>query len=275
MKFNVPLLYCIVILLVVNAKGSYTDMIDSFCNSVTAFVTAYPLLSQSLDSISKSLPSSVAKFPFLDYYVSRPYLEDTILQIYNNSEYSGDSYSVVVGIKGAGKSSLIAHVLDKKSGVVYYSVNDLDTPESIVTRLLWSSGQKYESNLNGHFELLFPVFQNAAKSMNGRKVTLVLDLERGTTSEPLLTAIKLTAKMLGAVANVIVVVSDANAGTMTSFGDDHGQTMIWVGGMTEAEATTLARLIFPLVSDIDLRLLFDQVTHHERSEPFIPMLTLI
>lgn len=127
-------------------------------------------------------------------------------------------------------------------GVLYFAIDEADTALSFKRRL--------EGELNGHFDALFPHFEEAARSMRGRRATIVINLKCGHSSESVLYMIKSTATILATVANVIVVASNANAGM--TFGDDRRQRFIWVDGMTEAEAIELATAIFPLVATSDL-----------------------
>jgi hypothetical protein len=69
--------------------------------------------------------------------------------------------------------------------------------------------------------------------------------------------IKNFVKYLAVYANVIIVLSEANAGLV--FGDDKRQKIVWVGEMDTEEAKEYARKLHPDVSDADLNLLFDKV----------------
>jgi hypothetical protein len=69
--------------------------------------------------------------------------------------------------------------------------------------------------------------------------------------------VKSAAKKLATVANVIVVLSEANDALV--FGDDMRQKFIWVDGMTHDEAATYAKKLFPAVADLELELFFDKV----------------
>ena len=65
-------------------------------------------------------------------YVARPSLENFILQASEQSlKNKGGVCTILVGPKGAGKSSVVARVLSGKKGVVALLVSDRDTPESV------------------------------------------------------------------------------------------------------------------------------------------------
>ena len=106
-------------------------------------------------------------------------------------------------------------------------------------------------------DILEEVFLDAAKKSDGRRITVVLEVERGTAADGVLYMVKSAAKKLARFANVMVVLSEANAALM--FGDDRRHKFIWVDGMTHEEATTYAKKEFPAAADHDLELFFDKV----------------
>jgi hypothetical protein len=144
-------------------------------------------------------------------------------------------YTVLVGIKGSGKSSAIAHVLSNKPGLLYVTVSESDTSSSLLQKLLLISGERCDEIMNIlDVNILYPVLNQAAKDMGGRRVTVVLEIECGTDSNSVLYMAKSAAKKLAVSSNVIIILSEAIAGLM--FGDDLRQKFIWVDGMTEDEA---------------------------------------
>jgi hypothetical protein len=105
--------------------------------------------------------------------------------------------------------------------------------------------------------ILYPALNQAAKDMGGRRATVVLEVERGADSNSVLYMAKSAAKKLAVASNVIIILSEANAGLM--FGDDKRQKFIWVDGMTEDEATMYAKKEFPAVSDSALKEFIEKV----------------
>ena len=241
-----------------------SNNVDDFANAASAAASvasaltpAYPAAKRALERLLFHLPTATTTFPILENYVSRPSLEGGILRVYNSSRES-DAYTVIVGPKGAGKSTVVAHVLNNKSGVLYLDVSEADTEKTILRRVLVTSGESVEENFNDlTLNILYPVLAQAAKGGSGRRITIVFEVERGTSSEGVLYMVKSAAKKLAVAANVIVVLSEANAGLI--FGDDRRQKFIWVDGMTHEEATTYAKRLFPAVVDHDLELFFDKV----------------
>ena len=235
----------------------FVNIASESSNMLFAALAAYPKLEEILRLFVSKLPKTQRKFPALKDYVTRPALENDIMQVYNTSfaMKTIGAYTVIVGSKGAGKSYATAHVLGKKPGVLYVKV----TPEtsSLGIKLLEASGQVLREKMILGVGVLYPLLEQVA--LTGHPITIVFEVERGAgpSSEELLYTVKSTAKELAHVANVIIVLSEANAGL--AFGDDRRQKFIWVDGMTHEEATMYAKKVFPAVADHDLTAFFEKV----------------
>ena len=231
--------------------------VGTLSGAVSAIVAAFPGVSRALEKFQLNLPAIKHPFPIVKNYISRPSLESKIHKIYNSSKET-DAYTVLVGVKGSGKSSAVAHVLSNKPGLLYIAVSESDTSSSLLQKLLSISGERCDENMNIlDVNILYPVLNQAAKDMGGRRVTVVLEVERGTDSSSVLYMAKSVAKKLAVASNVIIILSEANAGLM--FGDDLRQKFIWVDGMTEDEATMYAKKEFPAISDSDLKQFIEKV----------------
>ena len=219
--------------------------------AVSAIVAAYPGVSRALKKLTLNLPTTKYIFEIPENYISRPALESKIQKVYDTRKKS-DAYTVLVGVKGSGKSSAVAHVLSNKPGLLYISVSESDTSSSLLQKLLAISGERCDENINIlDVNILYPVLNQAAKDMGGRRVTVVLEIERGADSNSVLYMAKSAAKKLAVASNVIIILSEANDGLM--FGDDLRQEFIWVDGMTEDEATSYAKKEFTAISESDLK----------------------
>ena len=106
-------------------------------------------------------------------------------------------------------------------------------------------------------QILIPVIREAAKRNKGVPVTVILEVETGSSSQDALAFVKYIAKKLAVAANVIIILSEANAGL--EFGDDRRQKFIWVDEMSSEEAERYARKIIPNVSKADLELVFENI----------------
>jgi hypothetical protein len=173
---------------------------------------------------------------------------------YSSLPFGHDSFTIVVGAKGGGKSTVVEQELNGKPGVLRLGVTEADTEQSILRRILKTGGELLGENMDLELDILAEVFLDAAKKSDGRRITIVLEVERGTAADGVLYMVKSAAKKLARFANVIVVLSEANAALM--FGDDRRHKSIWVDGM---EATTYAKKELPAVTSHDLKLFFDKV----------------
>ena len=236
------------------SSGDVFNTVGAFSSAIVA---AYPGVSRALEKLTRNLPTSKYNFEIPENYISRPALESKIQKVYASQEKC-DAYTVVVGVKGSGKSSAVAHVLSNKPGLLYISVSESDTSSSLLRKLLEISGERCDeiTNILG-VNILYPVLDQAAKDMGGRRVTVVLEIERGTDSNSVLYMAKSAAKKLAVASNVIIILSEANAGLM--FGDDLRQKFIWVDGMTKDEATSYAKKEFPAISESDLTEFIEKV----------------
>ena len=233
--------------------------------SKSIFEDASPLIMKTIagDLTRKLCETSISTTEYNNVrndsdYVTRPSLENCILQASEQSlKNKGGAYTIVVGAKGAGKTSAVARVLRAKKGMLALLVSDNDTPESIILKLIKKCGIDVKQGLKIDLEEFGPVLLKAAEVRKGRPIIIVFEVERSTVSVEILNLIKNFAKYLAVYASVIIVLSEANAGLV--FGDDKRQKIIWVDEMSTEEAKEYARKVHPDVSDADLELLFDKV----------------
>ena len=79
----------------------------------------------------------------------------------------------------------------------------------------------------------------AMEKRNGQPMTVLFQVERSSSSQNVLSLVKHTAKDFALFANVLIVLSEANA--VLGFGDDRRQKFILVGEMTPGEASSTSR----------------------------------
>ena len=235
---------------------------ENFIGITSLTFERFPTIIKALENLLISLPTIKPLFPddvgTDTNYVTRPLLEKEIQNVYSQkaSEKVGE-YTIVVGPKGAGKSFVVARALGDKEGVIHILVSQVDTPASFLGALLESCGKTVDEYKPLGLKILVEVFRKAANETRGVPVTLVLEVERGRSSPEVLDSVKCIAKQLAVAANVIVILSEANAGLI--LGGDDRQQFIWVDEMTNEEAETYARKIYPNVSVADLELLFENI----------------
>jgi hypothetical protein len=145
---------------------------DAASNVVSAVSTSGGLVqseAQMFHEWANQLPYATAHFRGAEYYVSRPSLESKILKVYESRQKDSDSYTIIVGPKGAGKSSTVAHVMQNKLGVLLLGVSEADSEKTILLKLLSVGGAHVE--VRGVLELvsLYPALAQAAGTQGGRR----------------------------------------------------------------------------------------------------------
>ena len=165
-------------------------------------------------------------------YVVRPELEAKILSVYDKTSLADGTYWIVYGVKGAGKTSAVDHALGDKAGVVLVRVSENDSVESIIAKIFEACGVVVNKAIR--LDQINEELYAAMEKRNGRPMTVLFEVERGSSSPNVLSIVKHTAKEFALFANVLIVLSEANA--VLGFGDDPRQKFILVGEMTREEA---------------------------------------
>lgn len=189
-------------------------------------------------------------------YITRPSFEKTILKVSENTMESKRPgiYTILVGPKGSGKSSVVARVLAGKRGVVHIVMSEKDTPFTIVLKMHHQLGLKYDRDVKVTLDHIPSVLQRVTEYREGLPITIVFEMEAcGPQS---LRLVKVVAAKLATNANVLVILSDMNAAS--AFTEDNKQQFIWVDEMTRGEAVDFAKRIHPAVSDSDLNLILEK-----------------
>jgi hypothetical protein len=159
------------------------------------------------------------------------------------------------GQKGAGKSSAVARVLSDKTGVAKMSISQGDTTSSILTELCKMCGQM--SIKSQRLDDFTAVLKEASEQRKGHPVTIVFEIDRGSSSPDVLSLVKHVAKYFALDANVLIVLSEANA--VLGFGDDQRQKFIWVDEMSRVEAETFVKKRVPDMSSEDFTRFADNI----------------
>ena len=198
-------------------------------------------------SLAKARPKFSEKVGPSSDYVSRPSIEKKVLDVFEKKSLQSGTYFVMYGPKGAGKSSLVARVLGDKTGVAKISISQGDTTSSILAKICKMCGQS--SMESSDLDDFSAVLRDACEQREGHPLTVVFEVERGSSSPEVLSLVKHVAKSFALNANVLIVLSEANA--VLGFGDDQRQKFIWVNEMSRAEAEEFVKKRVPSISTED------------------------
>jgi len=185
-------------------------------------------------------------------HISRPALEGKILAVYEKVDLSGGYYTIVYGVKGAGKSTSVQAALGDKTGVVVVTVVEGDTREKVIARI-YQSYLKIRLDSSSSIEIT-DAFLAATKERGGRPVTVVFEVE--TSSDVVMNVVKHISKEFSEAANVLIVLCEANA--VLSFGKDPRHKFIFVDEMTREEARQYVKKSNPKISSDDFNKFADK-----------------
>jgi hypothetical protein len=167
--------------------------------------------------------------------------------VYNNTSLDQESYYIVYGVKGAGKTSSVKHVLGNRPGVVLIRISQNDTNQTIINSIFKKCGVAVKEVPD--VDKIVDSMRDARAKRNGHPVTIVFEVERGSSSPEVLSLVKHISKDFAVVANVLIVLSEANA--VLGFGDDSRQKYIFVDEMTREEAEQFVKKRTPSISTDD------------------------
>lgn len=176
-------------------------------------------------------------------YQERVVLEKKIKAAMDKKASDNGFYTIIAGVKGAGKTTLVEKLCQNRTGVIRIAVNNEDNINTITNKLLDVCLPSYQyasirqTSMNSELQA---AFIKAAKQ-KGNPIVVIFDVERLNTTNNALSSIKHFAKMIAPTANVLIVLSEGNA--VLEFGGDSRQKFIWVDEMTEEEATINSKKI--------------------------------
>jgi hypothetical protein len=190
------------------------------------------------------------------YYVKRPSVESQIRMVYDNRDNSMGDYHIVYGVKGAGKSYIVASELEGKEGVIRIDVSQGDTAISIISKIAKICGLTLTANTVS-LSVFNPILKEAKVMRSGLPLTFVFEVERGSSSRDVVSLVKQVSKVLALKANVLIVLSEANA--VLGFGEDKRQQFLYVDGMEVLEAEEYAKKKYPTIQDHDIQNFIDKI----------------
>jgi hypothetical protein len=182
-------------------------------------------------------------------YVTRPSLEEQLRQFLTKPFSDAKIYAILAGPKGIGKSTLAAYVCKDLTATVAVGINDLDTRTAILQKLLRACGLSFD----GVDENL--ILDALCRDVSNNLIDppkIVMEVERGgdRNSSDILRVVSSLAKKFAEFANVLVVVSEANA-TLEFTSDPQRQEIFWIPDLTRDEAMSLWNKKNPMLTYYD------------------------
>lgn len=231
--------------------GMFLAAIAAFNKDTNRWIES--LFKSLINSLATSRPIFQSASQQADY-ISRPALEGKILAVYEKVNLKGGYYTIVYGVKGAGKSTLVQAVLEDKTGVVVVRVAEGDTREKVIASI-YHSCKKIRLDSSSSKEITDAMLA-ATKERGGRPVTVVFEVESASSSDVVMNVVKHIAKEFAEAANVLLVLSEANA--VLGFGEDPRQKFIFVDEMTREEARQYVEKRNPKISSDDFNKFADK-----------------
>ena len=212
------------------AGGLFLAAIAAFNKDTDRWIESF--FKSLTNSLATSRPIFQGASKQAGAYISRPALEGKILAVYEKVNLNGGYYTIVYGVKGAGKSTSVQAALGDKTGVVVVRVAAGDTREKVIASI-YHSCKKIRLTSSSSKEITDAMLA-ATKERGGRPMTVVFEVESASSSDVVMNVVKHIAKEFAEAANVLLVLSEANA--VLGFGEDPRQKFIFVDEMTREEA---------------------------------------
>jgi len=141
----------------------------------------------------------------------------------------------------------VKRVLSDKAGVVLVQVSEGDTVEKIIAEIFRACGEVPAPA--ARVDTILDALLAAKEKREGRPVTILFEVERGSSSPSVLSLVKHVAKEFALYANVLIVLSGAIG--VVGFGEDPRQHFIFVEEMTREEAEQYVKKRAPGISSED------------------------
>ena len=240
--------------------GGFIVASSAFIASIAAFNkdtnrSLEDILIRLSNSLAEARPTFKSVALSKEDYVPRSSLESEILAVYDNTFVKDGFYYIVYGVKGAGKTSIVQHVLADKTGVVVVHISDADKSEAIFTNIVDACKVSVPGTTFKVQEITKAMLE-AKNKRKGHPVMVVFEVERAIASPEVLGLVKNVAKELALAGNVLIVLSEANA--VLGFGKDPRQEFILVEEMTREEGWAFVQKRAPDMALKDFNKFADQ-----------------
>ena len=216
------------LVLIILSTGTFSVALDFFRNYKSNRENAQELQKDALilmnvvspDDIKHSLvsPGRAQELEDQHHYVHRTELEQQINSILKR-EKADDTYFILYGSKGCGKSIVVEKCIVGKKGVVKVLISSVFDKSAILQKMSVKIRGKNASAVTE--EELVAALHDA--KVDGRLATVVFEIERGDAAEQTacIKNVRSLSKMFAQVCNCIIILSEANA--ILVFGQDSGR----------------------------------------------------
>jgi len=235
---------------VLGAAITYMQFIEKASPGVTSM---YALFSAGIVD-SQMIDGRAAELVRTNRFVDRPSVENQLKEF---AESTTDGYLVVYGDKYTGKSCAVEHALKGMKGVTMVKLTNQSDTASVLAELTECvTGVSSPSAFDR--KKIYAALSKVSLP-NGRKPTIVFEVQRKKTTEDLVGIVQSIGKDLSPVARIIIVLSEANS--VLVFGDDDREDFLHVADLTKDEADNLiSRTVKGKTVSVDQReFLYDNI----------------
>ena len=235
---------------VLGAAITYMQFIEKASPGVTSM---YALFSAGIVD-SQMIDGRAAELVRTNRFVDRPSVENQLKEF---AESTTDGYLVVYGDKYTGKSCAVEHALKGMKGVTMVKLTNQSDTASVLAELTECvTGVSSPSAFDR--KKIYAALSKVSLP-NGRKPTIVFEVQRKKTTEDLVGIVQSIGKDLSPVARIIIVLSEANS--VLVFGDDDREDFLHVADLTHDEADNLiSRTVKGKTVSVDQReFLYDNI----------------
>lgn len=229
---------------------------------IASVVTIYSFLNdnkkdamRTIERLTFSIQNAEITHSRSSHFVSRPNIEKKINAALTTSSLDADSYTIVYGPKGIGKTELVDHAAIGKKGVVKVLVSSANTRDDVI--------QSITKKLFGgatHSDLDIDVFKQAIKKC-GVIPTIIFEVERSVSPtgsrDHVVDAVRSLSKELAHCCRCIIVLSEANA--VLQFGKDDREEYIYVDEMEREEAKQLLKALGRDLTEAEMEYVFTNI----------------
>lgn len=188
-------------------------------------------------------------------FITRPKIEEKISNALTYEYLKSDSYTIVYGPKGIGKTELVDHTAIGKKGVVKVKVSSPNTRSDVIQAITEKLlGETTYSDFD--IDILIEAVKKSIIIP-----TIIFDIERAasphSSHDHVVYAVRSLSKELAPYCRCIIVLSEANA--VQQFGKDEREEFIYVDEMEREEAEQLLEKLGRKLTDTEKEYVFTNI----------------